>query len=56
MHIFFKGQYLSEIATDDENILGCESKDWVLPINEKNRVRKSHATVPLNRDLTWQNT
>jgi len=36
-----------EIATNDENILGCESGDWVLPISEKNRVQKSHATVPL---------
>ena len=44
---FLKGQKLREIATDDENILGCESGDWVLPIYEKNRVRKSHATVPL---------
>ena len=35
------------IATDDENILGCESGDEVLPIYEKNRVRKSHATFPL---------
>ena len=26
---------------------GCESGAWVLPIYEKNRVRKSHATVPL---------
>ena len=32
--IFFKGP-ISEIATDDENILGCESGDWVLPIYEK---------------------
>ena len=32
---FFKGKYLCEIATDDENILGCESGDWVLPIYEK---------------------
>ena len=23
------------IATDDENIIGCESGDWVLPIYEK---------------------
>ena len=39
----FKGQLPSEIATDEENILGCESGDnlW------NNRVRKSHATVPL---------
>ena len=39
-----------KIATDDKNTLGCESGDWVLPvpIYEKNRVRKSHATVPLN--------
>ena len=44
---FFKGQLLGEIATDDENILGSESGDWVLPIYEKNRVQKSHATVPL---------
>ena len=44
---FLKGQELGEIATDDENILGCESGDWVLPIYEKNRVQKSHATVPL---------
>ena len=36
---FLKGQLLSEIATDDENILGCESRDWVRPIYEKNRVR-----------------
>ena len=43
---FFKGQLLSEIATDDENILGCESGDWVLPIYEKNRVRKSPETGP----------
>ena len=28
--IFLKGQYFGEIATDDENILGCESGDWVL--------------------------
>ena len=42
-----KGQLLGEIATDDENILGCESGDWVLPIYEENRVRKSQATVPL---------
>ena len=35
---------LSEIATGDENILGCESGDWVLPIKP---VRKSHDTVPL---------
>ena len=25
-----------EIATDDENILGCESGGWVLPIYQKN--------------------
>ena len=37
----------SEITTDDENILGCESGNWVLRIYLKNRVRKSHATVPL---------
>ena len=37
------------MTTDDENILGCESGDRVLPIyEEKNRVRKSHATVPLS--------
>jgi len=35
------------MAKDDENILGCESGDWVQPIYEKNRFRKSHATVPL---------
>ena len=35
------------MATDDENILGCESGDWVLPIYLKNRGRKYHATVPL---------
>jgi len=46
MQLFFE-KALSEIATEDENILGCESGDWVLPICEKNRVRKSHATVPL---------
>jgi hypothetical protein len=34
-------------ATDDENILGCESGDRVLPIYEKNRVQKSHGTDPL---------
>jgi len=49
MHIFLKGQYFSEIATDDENIIGCQSGDWLLPIYEKNRVRKSHATVPLSK-------
>ena len=47
---FLKGQNLSEIATDDENILGCESGDGVLPIYEKNRVPKSHATVPLSME------
>ena len=32
--------------------LGCESGDWVLPIyEEKNRVRKSHATVPFAERL-----
>jgi len=35
------------MTTVDENILGCESGDWVLPIYEKNWVQKSHATVPL---------
>jgi len=52
--IFFKRQ-ISEIATDEENILGCESGDLVLPIYEKNRVQKSHATVPLRAlaDLRW---
>jgi len=45
---FSKGQQLREITTDDENILWCELGDWVLPIYEKNRVRKSHATVPLS--------
>ena len=44
---FLKRPITREIATDDENILGCESGDWVLPIYEKNRVQKSHATVPL---------
>ena len=38
LHIFadfFKmANNSSEIATDDENILGCESGDWVLPIYE----------------------
>ena len=50
---FFKGQLLGEIATDDENILGYESGDWVLPIYEKNRVQKSHATVPLSMLLQF---
>ena len=42
-----KGNNSVKIATDEENILGCESGHWVLLIYEKNRVRKSHATVPL---------
>ena len=33
----FIGQSLGEIATDDENILGCESGDWVLPIYERKK-------------------
>jgi len=31
----FKGLYLSEKATDDRNILGCESGDQVLQIYDK---------------------
>ena len=50
---FLKGQLLSEIATDEENISGCESGDWALPIYEKNRVRKSHATVPIMKEVDF---
>jgi len=32
---YFKGLLLSKKATDDRNILGCESRDQVLQIYEK---------------------
>ena len=44
-HFYFR-EYLRENSNIFKNILGCESGDWVLPIYEKNRVRKSHASVP----------
>ena len=40
-------EYLRENVTYEKKLLGCESGDQVLLIYEKNRARKSHATVPL---------
>ena len=44
------------MATDDANILGSESGDWVQPIYIKNQVQKSHATVPLTMTGWFSNT
>jgi hypothetical protein len=39
---------LRRFLDSKNSIESCESGDWVLPMYEKNRVQKSHATVPLN--------
>ena len=44
-------EYLRENEIIFKNILGLESGAQVLFIPEKNRVRKSHATVPLSVPL-----
>jgi hypothetical protein len=44
----FKFEYLGEIKTEFENILGHESGGQVVLIHEKTRGQKSRATVPLN--------
>ena len=43
-----------EYLRENENILGCDSRDNILLIHEKNRFQKSHATVPLRHRPTWK--
>ena len=32
-----------------KNIIGCDSRDNILPIHEKTRLQKSHASVPIRK-------
>ena len=44
--LYFKDLYLREKATDDRNILGCESRDQVLQIYEINMRLKISCHCP----------
>ena len=45
--LYFKGLLLKEKVTDDRNILGCESRDQVLQIYEKNQRLKISCYCPI---------
>jgi hypothetical protein len=44
-------EYLREFKTEFKNILECESGAHMGSINEKTRVKKSRATVPLSPSI-----
>jgi hypothetical protein len=47
----FEYEYLREFETEFENILECESGAHMGSIHEKNRGKKSRATVPLKMHI-----
>jgi hypothetical protein len=44
----YLGEFETELETEFENILRHESEGQVVSIHEKNRGKKSRATVPLS--------